>query len=220
MTQPPASPLSRPESISELVYDAIRDAIVKRQFSPGERVTEGALAKWLNVSKTPVREAMLRLQEVGLLEADAVRGSRVAQPSDIALQQAFEIREALEGFAAERAAATFSAAEAEHLQGVAARTVDAASAGDVNAFREHDREFHRVLTRTNPRLQKLVADTADFLRTVREQDLPTGAAMVASGQSHVRIAQAVAAGDADAAGREMREHVRQVQAHYAVTDDA
>ncbi len=60
----------KPESLADVVYSAIREAIVSKQLLPGERVTEAGLATRLHVSKTPVREAMLRLQEVGLIEAD------------------------------------------------------------------------------------------------------------------------------------------------------
>ena len=222
MTQlpPPAAFLSRPDSISDLVYAAIRDAIVERQFAAGERVTEAGLAKWLNVSKTPVREAMLRLQEVGLVEADAIRGSRVVQPSDVALRQAFEIREALEVFAAERAAETLSDAERSRLTEVAKLSLESARAGDVQTFRDRDREFHRLLTTGNPRMQKLLADTGDFLRTVREQDVPSVEDMIDSAQTHVVIANAVSEGDSEAASREMRKHIRAVRAHYSIGADA
>src|ERR1700716_2927871 len=95
---------TRPESLSEVVYETIRDAIVNRTIPPGVRVTEAGLAKQLNVSKTPVREALLRLREIGLIEPSGVRGGRIILPSPTSIRQAYEVRLALETFAAEAAA--------------------------------------------------------------------------------------------------------------------
>ena len=103
------------------MYAAIRDAMVRKELAPGERVTEAGIAKRMDVSKTPVREAMLRLEEVGLIEPDGIRGSRVVQPSPAVFTQAFEVREVLEGYLAEKAATRADGAQAERIAEAAQR---------------------------------------------------------------------------------------------------
>jgi DNA-binding GntR family transcriptional regulator len=86
----------RPETLSERVYEAIREAIVSRRLVPGERVTETAVAAQLSVSKTPVREALLRLEHVGLVITETCRGVSVVRASPSIIREAFEYRLALE----------------------------------------------------------------------------------------------------------------------------
>src|ERR1043166_7375335 len=74
MAQQLAPLTEKPESLTQLVYQALRDAIISKRLPPGERVSEASLARQLRVSKTPVREALLRLHAIGLVEADGGRG--------------------------------------------------------------------------------------------------------------------------------------------------
>ena len=90
----------RASNLVDLVFEQVRAAILDKSLAPGLRVTEAGLAKHLNVSKTPVREALLRLRQIGLIEDDGRRGGRVIAPSQIAIEHAFEVREALEAFTA------------------------------------------------------------------------------------------------------------------------
>lgn len=81
MRAPPLQPLaSRPANLTDLVLDALRQSIVDQTLAPGQQVSEASLAKSLQVSKTPVREALLRLRHIGLVEP-ASRGLRVVRPS-------------------------------------------------------------------------------------------------------------------------------------------
>src|SRR5580693_9279427 len=90
----------KPEPLAEIVFGIVRDAIVRKDLPPGSRISEARLAAQLNVSKTPVREALLRLEGIGLIVPDGNRGARVVKPSADNIQHAFEVRTALEGFAA------------------------------------------------------------------------------------------------------------------------
>lgn len=207
---------SRPESLSELVYAAIRDAIVNKQLAPGERITETAIAERLDVSKTPVREAMLRLQEVGLIEPEGRRGSRVAQRSAAAFEQAFEAREVLEGHFAEKVAKHADEALVRAIVTAANDSLAAAKAGDSTAFRAADRAFHDLIVKggNNPRLAKILADYADLLATLRRRDFPSAHPRTPFALEHVSIAEAIANGDPAAASSRMREHIRSVYAYF------
>src|SRR2546421_11249040 len=98
-------PLEAPERLADMVYEAIRQSIMDKTLAPGSRVTESGIAQQLGVSKTPVREALLRLRRIGVIEPEGVRGARVVSPSRAAIREAYEIREALEVFAVRSIAA-------------------------------------------------------------------------------------------------------------------
>src|SRR5256886_15482523 len=82
----------KPESLTQIVYQTLRDAIISKRLPPGERVSEASLARQLRVSKTPVREALLRLQAIGLVEAAGGRGGRIVRPSADLLRPTSEAR--------------------------------------------------------------------------------------------------------------------------------
>jgi GntR family transcriptional regulator, rspAB operon transcriptional repressor len=92
MTQGLRKLLHRPESISNQVYEAIRDAIVDKTLPPGQLVTEVGLARELAVSRTPVRDALLRLREQRLILGDSQQGLRVVYATREAIAHAYETR--------------------------------------------------------------------------------------------------------------------------------
>src|ERR1700694_5843301 len=107
---------SRPISRGEYVYASVRAGILSGELEPGEAVREEALAEYFEVSRTPVREALLRLQAEGLLETGGSRGGLLV--TEVSMQEALEtyvVREALEGLVARLVAAHAGAAELEQL---------------------------------------------------------------------------------------------------------
>src|SRR5438093_10646173 len=89
---------------SEVAFDAIRRAIVAGRLAPGERLREVALAKQLGISATPVREALARLQQEGLVQVEPRRGAVVPRLGTHDIMEVYELRELLEANAARRAA--------------------------------------------------------------------------------------------------------------------
>lgn len=203
----------KPESLTEVVYETIRDAIINRVIAPGARLTEAALAEQLNVSKTPVREALLKLRQIGLVEPSGRRGGRVTLPSRGLIQNAYETRRALESSAAEIVAQRGSDADIELIGASAARCLAAAEAGDLAGFRRWDLRFHEQIAEAtgNPRLSQLVNDSFAVVMALRRRDVPQAEGSVACAQAHVRIAKAIARRDPDGALKAMREHVHQVE---------
>jgi DNA-binding GntR family transcriptional regulator len=210
---------TRPESLSEVVYETIRDAIVNRTIPPGARVTEAGLAKQLNVSKTPVREALLRLREIGLIESFGVRGGRIILPSLTSIRHAYEVRLALETFAAETAAERADPDTRREIDAAARSCLKRAEAGDFEGFRAWDTRFHEAVVRAsdNPRLANMIADVFTLVTALRRRDVPHAEGSIECARAHVRIAEAIAAGDADRAHAEMRAHVRQVEAYVVAS---
>lgn len=203
----------RASNLVDLVFEQVRAAILDKSLAPGLRVTEAGLAKHLNVSKTPVREALLRLRQIGLIEDDGRRGGRVIAPSQIAIEHAFEVREALEAFTAAAAAERATEDERASIAVAARQSLEGAEAGDRTAFSHWDGVFHeRIASATaNPRLMSLIDDTCALIATLRTRDLPHSGASVECARGHVAIATAIEARDATRAAGEMRAHLRKVK---------
>ena len=118
-----------PPSLPDYVAEVLFQRLVNGELLPGERLGEVELAQELQVSRTPVREALLHLTTLGLLVKDTHRGARVAQPSLAELVQVYEVRESLEGTAAglfARRATPAQRAELRATQGTEAREIEAA----------------------------------------------------------------------------------------------
>jgi GntR family transcriptional regulator, rspAB operon transcriptional repressor len=211
----------KPETLTEVVYTTILDVIMNRVLPPGARVTESSLAKQLQVSKTPVREAFLRLREIGLLEPYGARGSRVVGPSIDTLRHAFEMREALESFTAEMASSRTEPDAVEKIAEAARLTLAYAQAGELDKFQAQDRAFHQRIAAAagNPRVGKAIDDAGVLVRTLRQRDVPDTHDLVACGESHVRIAEAIQARDGERASREMRSHIQQVEEYVFASWD-
>ena len=205
----------RSSNLVDLVFEQLRTAILDKSLPPGLRVTEAGLAKHLDVSKTPVREALLRLRQIGLIEDDGRRGGRVIAPSRVAIEHAFEVREALESFTARVAAERAGTDVRASIAAAAHRSLEGAEAGDRGAFTTWDATFHARIgaVASNPRLAALIDDACALITTLRRRDLPHARASVECAQGHVRIANAISRDDADEAAAEMSAHLRQVKSY-------
>jgi DNA-binding GntR family transcriptional regulator len=213
--------IERPARVSDTAYGRIRSAIIQGQIAPGERVTEAGLSHQLGVSKTPVREALLRLHEVGLVKLHGARGGAVvASPAEL-LGEALELREVLEGVAAELGAIRATADDIDELRTVADQGVAAARSHDAQGFAIWDGEFHLSVARCsrNGRLEKLICDTLDLISAARRRDEGPGEGLVGCAQGHVAIVQAFEERDPEMAGVEMRRHVRKSRINDVTTPE-
>lgn len=212
----------RPDSLAHSVYTTIRQAIIDGRLQPATRVTETGLAKQLGVSKTPVREALLRLKEIGLIEADGVSaGGRIITPSETEIRDTYEVRETLETSSARLAAERGDMDMLLEARREAERTVVAADRRDHGAYREADEAFHAMIARAggNRRLARLIDDTNALISVLRQRAVPGVDASPLCASHHMRISEALIARDGDQAVELMREHVRyvatEILAHFA-----
>jgi DNA-binding GntR family transcriptional regulator len=203
----------RPRSLTDVVYETIHAAIVGRVMAPGEALSEPDVAERLGVSKTPVREAFLRLRASGLLEPDGARGVRVVRFSLEKLDHAYELREAVEPFMAARCAERAGGAMRRQVSEAAARSLAEARAGEQERFRSADVSFHAAIASTiaNPRMTEAVGAARALIAALSDRDVPHAEAAVMCGEDHVRIATAIERGQAERASAEMASHVRRVR---------
>ncbi len=146
--RPAPSLLSLPEasgSIAPQVLRLLREAIVRGDLAPGSVVSEAEIARHFGVSRQPVREAFIKLQEAGLLSIRPQRGTVVSRISVDAVFDARFVREAVEVAVVRAAAEVRPAALPARLEGLIAAQERAAEAADASAFLRLDEAFHRAI---------------------------------------------------------------------------
>ena len=201
----------RPQSLSDIAFDRIRNAIVQRTLEPGTRVSESMLGEMLQVSKTPVREALLRLCHVGLVEP-TTRGLRVVLPNKDIIRDAYEVRTVLESVAAKLAAERANGPQRQTITDAARKSLECARSGDSGGFAEWDMAFHTSVADSagNKLLAKAVSDSVVLAFTLRSRDVLTPDDSVHCGRQHVQLAKSIKSGDAALAAQQMLDHIAEV----------
>ena len=131
--------------LRDRAYTTLRDAIVDGTLAPGERLRDQELTEWLGLSRTPVRDALSRLEQDGLVETEPQRFTRVAPLDRRAARDAFPIVAAIHALAAELGVPRLTAADASAMSNANARFAQALRADDVDAALDADDAFHGVL---------------------------------------------------------------------------
>lgn len=132
-------------SMVDGVYNALLAAIVEMQMGAGTPLSQNKLAAHLGVSRTPVREALLRLERDGLVQRSADMGFVVATITAEEVDEACDLLELLDSFVYLRAAAKLGAEEIDELLDLAGTLVRNAESGDTDGWREADRRYHAII---------------------------------------------------------------------------
>jgi DNA-binding GntR family transcriptional regulator len=194
------------------VVDAIRTAIAEGEFVPNQRLVEADLSERFGASRASVRTALLQLPSEGLVERVQNRGARVRAVSLTEAIEITEIRMALEGLCAAKAAERATDDDREQLRTIGAAMQSAVTAGDLLGYSELNKRLHAFIralagqTTAQTLLERL------RVQNVRHQfqlAMHPGRAAVSLPQ-HLDIIEAVCAGDPDAAEAAMRRHLRSV----------
>jgi DNA-binding GntR family transcriptional regulator len=204
-------------TLSDQAYRALREDITSGALQPGQRLTERSLAEHLGVSPTPVREALQRLEHERLIERDAVRAIRVADPSVARLHELSLIEVALRGVAARLAAERATAAEVAAIVAACDRAEALADARDwdearVREILEVTRGFHRLIdeaAHTQTLIDMISTATAfdwAFRLKWAVESHEDAASLHRSLEQHRRVAGAIEARDGAAAEEAMRLH--------------
>lgn len=204
---------------SDAAYHAMREMVRRREFAPGQILSENQLAKMLGYGRTPVREAVLRLGYEGLFELLPKRGILVQSLDAREVAELYEVRSRLETLAAARAAAPgrISAEGVAELQAIIDRQIVAERAApSVSAdLRAVDREFHTTIWAHagNRRLQTMLLALLDAaeLDPLWDQIMLVQAQRPDAHTEHQEILDAIAANDARRAEDAMLEHGRSYQ---------
>jgi DNA-binding GntR family transcriptional regulator len=201
--------LSRGETSSEAVHRHLRDQILSLALKPGAAISENELALAYGVSRTPVREALLRLSDEGLVAIVPKAGTVVSLIPLNALPEALVIRRALEEVAVRAAASRASGSQILGLRALLTRQKEAAEAGAADAFHAADEAFHAALAEAAgyPGIWSLVQQVKVQIDRYRRLTLPQEGRMLRVLEEHAAVANALERRDAEAAARAMRGHL-------------
>ncbi|MEO6012507.1 MAG: GntR family transcriptional regulator [Devosia sp.] len=208
--------INRPQSLTELVYLALKGDIVGGELKMGDTLSEARIAARLNVSRTPVREAFARLELEGLLSTEPQRGTYVFTMESDALRKICDTRVALETTAM-RAAFVHAPSElVEALQSVVSRMKSARGASDDQLYLQLDTQFHQTLFdhSDNRFLDDAYQTIASKMAALRNRLGDHPPHMAKSFKEHVRMVDLLAKDKIDDAVTVLAAHIGRKEGSY------
>jgi len=208
--------IERPKSLTEIVTETLRDWVIGGELELGSHLSEARIAKTLKVSRTPVREAINRLEIEGLLTVEPQRGTFVFAVEPEELSQLCGARLCLETTALADAARLDRKALCAGLSAVTLAMAAAREAGDTAGYLALDTRFHQVVFDHcgNRFLNDAYQMIAPKMAALRNRLGRHPAHMEKSYREHCRIAEAVEAGDDDRALRVLKGHIGLAEGSY------
>ena len=194
---------------SDIIADQLEELIFAGTFKNGERLDEVQLSEKFGVSRTPVREALLRLAQSGLVEHFPRRGVFVRQPGPIELIEMFEVMAELEAASARLAASRISDDAITSLKETNARCLAAVEAQDADLYYRENETFHAIIYREsgNSFLEQECLRLQRRLQPFRRTQLRLRGRLKQSMKEHEQIVAALGQGDGARAAGVVRDHV-------------
>lgn len=198
--------------VRERAYEYLKTSILSGRFNPGERLTEEHLAKELGISRTPIREALHKLESEGLIKPLATRGFVASQDSKAEVEELFEIRAVLEGYALRVICGRVTDLVLERLEETLQRAEETLKSGYLEDLFHWNTIFHDTLHEMitdKHRLYHQMVTMRQYVLRYRKNTLqfPDGGSRTVDG--HRKIVMALRLRDADLCERVMREHIQQ-----------
>jgi len=222
---PPRSPVTRQPGQatrnSEIVYRDLRDAIINVTLTPGTPLVEKDITEKYGISRTPVREAILRLAEERLVDVVPKSGTFVARIPVAELQEAIVARKALEEVCVREATSRASKSQLMALHAVIQRERELAETGDEQAFHEADNAFHSGIASASgyPGIWNMIEKIRVQVERYRRLTLPQEGRMDMIVAEHAAVLEAIERGDANAAVAAMNTHLNKLQIDIATFRD-
>ncbi|MBR0869580.1 GntR family transcriptional regulator [Bradyrhizobium tropiciagri] len=201
------------------IYAELRAELVSLQRRPGDPILEAEIAISYGVSRTPVREAILRLADEGLIEIFPQSGIFVSRIPLASLPEAIIIRRSLEETTTRMASGRASASQILGLHAIIERQREADRAGDREAFHQADEAFHAAIADIagHPGIWKLILQVKIHVDRFRQLTLPQRGRMAEVIAEHEAIMSAIEARDPAAAGAAMARHLERLLADICAT---
>ena len=190
--------------------EQLEQMILDGRLTPGERLDEMELARRFGISRTPVREAIKSLLAIGLVETRGRRGTHISLLSIPTLIEMFDVMAALEGLCAKLAARRAGPAERAAMRKVHEELIQAYEAGDPVAFYQVNQKFHDLLYEA-AHTHFIAEQTLQLRRRIgayRMRATYQPGRMLGTLSEHVRIMDAIDAGNPEAAQKAASDHVR------------
>ena len=195
--------------LRDVVFNTLRQAILRGELKPGERLMEIQLANKLGVSRTPIREAIRKLELEGLVLMIPRRGAEVAEITEKSLRDVLEVRGALEELAVKLACQKITDEQITELRVADKEFEQALNSGDVTVYAEADVKFHDVIYHAtdNQRLIQLLFNLREQMYRYRVEYLKREEAHGTLLVEHKKIIETIANRDMDAAVDAVCQHI-------------
>jgi len=211
MEQPRLVPikLDNYKPLREIVFETLREAIIQGRLEPGERLMEIQLAEEMGVSRTPVREAIRKLELEGFVVMVPRKGAYVAGISVKDIVDVFEVRAALEALAAGLAAERATTEELEEMERAVLLNYEVSSGHNLDTLVERDISFHDLIYRAsrNQRLVQIVTHLKEQIQRFRTTSLALPGRGRHAVEEHKNIVEAISSRNVELAGNLAREHI-------------
>ncbi len=203
------SPLTNTPQLNARAYESIREAILSHRMEPGQMLSIGRLADELGISRTPVRDALLRLAEEGFISMVPFRGAFVTSISPRDVEEVYELRSLLHGYAARLAATRLGEKEWAEAEAVLDRGAEARRQGDYVRALACGGEFHDIITSCveNTQILGVLAQLRAHRARIRHVLSEMRERLDRSDAEHRQILATLRAKDPETAERLMRAHL-------------
>lgn len=204
--------VEQPLQTKDYAYLRLRQDIVTSEFPPGMAIREAMLVERYGVSKTPIREALVRLEKEGLVEVVKYRGARVMGYSARDVREIYEMRELLQGFCARLAARDISQSDEAELEHNIRRSRELLASDRIPALVEAFEQFDELLYRqaSGHRANSAIHDLTAHLERLGALTVGVPGRLEHSVEQHSMIAAAIHRRDAEEAEATCRAHIRSV----------
>ncbi|MEW6081030.1 MAG: GntR family transcriptional regulator [Bacillota bacterium] len=201
--------VNRPKTLKQMAYQEIKTSILNGQLVAGEVYSEGKIAKALNISRTPVREAFLDLQRDGLVGALPQRGMIIRKVSQGVRDEVFLLRRTIEAMIIEQLPGKIGLHDLSRLRGILAGQQEAIEQEDMVKFLDYDEEFHLTLAELTGyhRVREILVNLRDLTRLMGMSTLQWPGRMELVLTEHKAVFQALSERDFAAAKKAMIVHL-------------
>ena len=195
--------------LRDVVFHTLREAILKGELKPGERLMELQLAAKLGVSRTPIREAIRMLEQEGLAVTIPRKGAEVAKMTEKDMEDVLQIRDALDELAATIACEQISEEELSHLRETMYEFEKSTKTGDVKRIAEADVQFHDIIYKAtgNPKLVILLNNLREQMYRYRVEYLKDEKNYPMLVKEHCEIVEGLSNKDKEKLTAAMHKHV-------------
>lgn len=195
--------------LRELIYQALKRAIIRGEMTSGQRLVEERLARQMGASRTPVREALQRLVQEDLIERLPTKGYAVSRVTMEDIGEIFGIRSVLESYAAYLATERITEDVLEGLEKLISNSKKCLGEGDIEGFIELNTHFHDLLysASRSQRLYRMIHDLRDYFYRYRRVILRVEGMPQISLNDHIRMLECMRGGDPEAVEAVVRAHI-------------
>ncbi len=211
----------KPAKNSEIIYHDLKRAIITMELTPGTAIVERELTQRYGISRTPLREAVLRLAEERLLDVVPKSGTFVSRIPLSNLREAIVARRALEEVTVRAATRRASESQIMQLRAIIQRQKEMAANGNEEAFHRADEDFHAGIAAAGsfPGIWDMILQMRVHIERYRRLTLPQAGRMLIIVGEHASVLDAIAENDADRAVQRMNEHLTKLTLDIAVFRD-